>query len=376
MSRPEMKEIPVPVPAKKVDPSYFKDTLDDAEQLLKYAAQIGINVDTPTRDAIVEARSTFGSGWDELTAENLLAALTALAARLRPVTAESLRASGDGEDGAAGRPYWVIAIVLAVLIIPYSLASFVSSSISDSIRKDIATANDLVVKLTTQLATPQLPPGLTRLDVVTELQTFASAIRDVDSRASQLNWFVFRAVKDPYADLRPGTGKTKDQEAQDALELKRKLQLPVPLPDDLAPVAAERVLVYQDVRYFGQSIVDDISIWYSAFATCILPVLYALLGTCVYLVRKFEQEMSSRTFKPSSADFHRFLIAGVAGAVVGFFSNFAVNSGGSLPPLAIAFLAGYAVDVFFSFLESLTQSFTKKNSAGAASSAATSGGNS
>ena len=32
----------------------------------------------------------------------------------------------------------------------------------------------------------------------------------------------------------------------------------------------------------------------------------------------------------------------------------------SVPPLAIAFLVGYAVDVFFAFLEGLLQAFTKK----------------
>jgi hypothetical protein len=79
----------------------------------------------------------------------------------------------------------------------------------------------------------------------------------------------------------------------------------------------------------------------------------------VYLIRTFEQEMSNRTFKPSHADFHRFLVAGIAGAVVGFFNNFAINTGTSVSPLAVAFLAGYAVDVFFPFLEGFMQAFMK-----------------
>lgn len=373
MSHPETRKIHVA--EKHVDPAHFKDTLEDAEHLLKYAAEIGIEIDGPTRDAILEARATFNAAWDETTAAHLLAALTRLASRLKPVTAESLKASKDGESSATGRRYWVIAIVLAVLIIPYSLASYVTSSISDSIRKDIATANDLAVKLTTQVPTPELPPGLNRSDVVTELQTFASTIRGIDSRASQLNWFILRKIKDPFEELRPGAAKDPAKSQEMAKELKEKLQLPVPLPNDLSMVSADRISVYQDVRYYGQSVVDDVSMWYSAFATCILPVLYALLGTCVYLVRTFEQEMSSRTFMPSHADFHRFLIAGIAGAVVGFFSNFAINTGTSVSPLAVAFLAGYAVDVFFAFLDGLMQAFMKKNAAGSASTA-TSGGNS
>jgi ABC-type Fe3+-siderophore transport system permease subunit len=69
--------------------------------------------------------------------------------------------------------------------------------------------------------------------------------------------------------------------------------------------------------------------------------------------------MRTKTFTPSVANSARFLMAGIGGAVVGLFNNFSITQGASIPPLAIAFLVGYAVDVFFSFLESLLQAFTK-----------------
>jgi predicted permease len=112
------------------------------------------------------------------------------------------------------------------------------------------------------------------------------------------------------------------------------------------------------VRYFGQSLVDDVAVFYGAITTCILPVLYALLGTCAYLSRTFEQQIQARTYAPSVADAPRFLIAAIGGAVVGLFNNFAIGQGVSIPPLAIAFLVGYAVDVFFAFLEGTIQKFT------------------
>ena len=122
-------------------------------------------------------------------------------------------------------------------------------------------------------------------------------------------------------------------------------------------------MVYQDVRYFAQSVLDDVSFFYGAITTCLLPVLYALLGTCAYLLRTFDQQMATRTFIPSAANSARFLIAAIGGAVVGLFNNFTITQGASIPPLAIAFLVGYAVDVFFSFLEGLLQAFarTKKS---------------
>jgi putative flippase GtrA len=93
---------------------------------------------------------------------------------------------------------------------------------------------------------------------------------------------------------------------------------------------------------------------------CILPVLYALLGACAYLLRSLTEQIRQRTFTKTNTHIARFLIAAIAGAVVGMFGNFAITESASIPPLAIAFLVGYAADVFFSFLEGLLQTFTRK----------------
>lgn len=353
MSQPEMKHVAV----KRLEPALFTDTLENAEILLKYAAEAGIEIDTDVRNAVLDARSAHGVGWAETTAANLLESLTKLAAKLKPVTAESLKASEHNSSHAV-RTYWKVAIMLAIVVVPFSLATFVSSAISDSIRKDIAAANEAAVKLNAQL-TPvmqthaeSLPEGVNRIDVVTGLQAFASSIRAIDSRAQQLDRFLLGYVKDPY------TGKRGDRD-----EMRKTFQLKVPLVSiaDLVEGSNDRLTVYQEVRAFGQDTVDDVSVFYGAITTCILPVLYALLGTCAYLLRSYEQEMRSRTFALSHSDYPRFMIAAIAGAVVGLFNNLTITQGASIPPLAIAFLVGYAVDVFFSFLEGLIQSFTKNN---------------
>src|ERR1700690_4009308 len=73
-------------------PAYIGNALCDAEQLLGYAAESGIEVDAGTRDSILRARAAGSAGWDEKTIADLLEALTVLAAKLKPVTADSLRA--------------------------------------------------------------------------------------------------------------------------------------------------------------------------------------------------------------------------------------------------------------------------------------------
>jgi hypothetical protein len=359
-------------------PPYFDAALDDAERLLEYAAEIGVDVDDDTRNAILLARTHGRTEWDEPGTARLLAALTKLAARLKPVTAESLKACGDTGRHTVG-VYFKVAVALAVIIVPFSLASFITSGLSDSINKDIVTANALAVKITSELhpaptqtsaaaaspapsssTQPALPPGLSVVDVVTELQQFASTIRAIDGLARRLNLFVVRVETDPYASIRGIPAQVHET-----------FQLPAELPAHLEQAADQSIKLFQDVRYFAQAVLDDVSLFYGAIATCLLPVLYALLGTCAYLLRTFENQMRTKTYMPSAANSARFLIAGIGGTVVGLFNNFTITQGASIPPLAIAFLVGYAVDVFFSFLEGLLQAFAKgKGDRGAPATAA------
>lgn len=343
-----------------MDTPAFASILDDAQRLLKYAAETGADISTDVRNGVLKAGSTPPELWDAALVASLLDALTKLTAQLHPVTAESLRACSDERQTVNG--YWKIAAVLALFIVPFSVASFVGSALSDAIRKDITTANELAVKLTAQLqlgtasqsqtdttGAPVPRPDMSVADVVTELQQFAATIRSIDGRARQLkSVLTVFAPDDPFAGVRRDPGQVHDV-----------FELPSDVLPRLQAAATARIQVYQKVRYFAQAGVEDVSLFYGAITTCVLPLLYALLGTCAYLLRSFEDQMRTRTYIPSSANSARFLIAGIGGAVVGLFNNFTISQGASIPPLAIAFLVGYAVDVFFSFLEAMVQTFTR-----------------
>jgi hypothetical protein len=338
-------------------PAYFGEAISDAERLMKYAAEIGVDVDEATRAAILRARTAYTSGWTEEIGAGLLAALTRLAARLKPVNAESLKAFHD-DTRPTVRTYMRMAVLLACIIVPVSLASFITSALSNALRTDIAAANELAVKLRAQLGpsappivppavTPELPPGVNDSEMISELTEYASTIRVIYARARELHWLVIPLERVPFAE-----------DKGDAAKRRARFELPPSIPDPWK-ARDDRTATYQDVRYFAQTLLNDQSVFYGAITTCILPVLYALLGTCAYLLRTFEDQMSSRTFTPSVANSARFLIAAIGGAVVGLFNNFTVTQEVSIPPLAIAFLVGYAVDVFFAFLEGLLKAFTK-----------------
>jgi hypothetical protein len=104
-----------------------------------------------------------------------------------------------------------------------------------------------------------------------------------------------------------------------------------------------------------------VAVIYGAISTCILLVLCALLGVCAKLLGQFEQQIRMRTYVESEANSAHFVVAAFAGGVVGLFNNFTLGQAASLPPLALAFLIGFSVDVFLSFLETLSQSFIKRS---------------
>jgi hypothetical protein len=340
----------------QTSPQYFNDALNDAERLLKYAAEIGIDVTADTRAAILRARTASTQGWSEQVAADLLAALTSLAARLKPVTAESLKAYHD-DIRPTVHNYLIWAIILACVIIPASIATFVTSAISKALRDDITTANALAVKLQVELGNPTpgqikpIPSDISEKDLVADLQEYASTVRTINARARKLNKFVLPREVLPIEDSSAKTPEER-QQRRDMFELHVPITDPIDARDTITKT-------YQDVRYFALTLLTDVAVFYGALSACVLPVLYALLGTCAYLLRTFEDQMSNRTFIPSAANSARFVIAAIGGAVVGLFNNLTITDQASVPPLALAFLVGYAVDVFFAFLEGLLRAFTK-----------------
>ena len=242
-------------PAPRFPAGYLADELADAQRLLTYAAEVGIEVDATIRTAVLTARSTREERWSAQTAAHLLAALTLLAAKLRPVTAESLKVCADPTVVAQTlRGYKIVALCLALFIVPFSLASFVTSGLSEAIRKDLETANKLAVQLHDELG-PQhatlapapgstdantLPHGVTQKEALMDLQQFAALIRTIDARARQLHVFAPYTVEDPLAARRAERDQRKE-----TFELHPGLQ-------DRSAFYAEataKISVFQEVRY-------------------------------------------------------------------------------------------------------------------------------
>jgi hypothetical protein len=324
----------------------FDRILKEAAYLLNYAVEAGIEVEADVAKRIIAATRLGPTAWDSPDAGDLTAAVTKLAAKLHPVTAETLRACRE-EAHDWIRYYRRFVYWLAGFIIPLSVISFIWTGISNTITADLKTANDLLVTLHTQFdptsaAVDPAPPS----GSLSELQQFAVAMRAIYWRTRQLNGLIFFLHWDPDQD------KDKEKQLEITPDLKYSMEAMRAEVNRMTPI-------YQNVRLYATNVQDWTTVIWGAIGNCILPLLYALLGACASVLRVFTVQLEARTFAPSYATPARFIIAGIGGGVVGLFNNFSIGQGVSLPPLALAFLVGYAADIFFSFLEGSMPNLSK-----------------
>jgi hypothetical protein len=319
----------------------FENMTRDVDVLLSYAATAGISL----RDADV---TNLTSSENNKTA--FIQSYSRVALALIPVTAFALRKFFASYRQNV-RFYVIGGILLAIIVIFFSLFTFISTAISESLRTEIDLANSKIINLLTHLADkdgtlPHSNPtpfaastNYSLQDLTMDLQQFATSLRSIDSRAKQLHRLVYLLpvkVTDPFEQIRlsPDPATRFELKAEDQPETNFARLLPK----------------YQQVREYAQDLRDAVTFWSGGVATSILPVLYAILGVCALSLRRIQVAIRDKTFSDSSAKEH-MVVAVIAGMMITLFSGLFTTSGLSLPPLALAFLAGYSSDAFFRILE-------------------------
>lgn len=98
-----------------------------------------------------------------------------------------------------------------------------------------------------------------------------------------------------------------------------------------------------------------------------LPLIYGFLGACVYILRNLSYKIKNYAYINASViNFHiRLCLGTLAGiAIVWFVSpEKAADPLLSLSPLALAFLAGYSVELLFALMDTVINAFTGSGSA-------------
>lgn len=105
------------------------------------------------------------------------------------------------------------------------------------------------------------------------------------------------------------------------------------------------------------------AVWTSALGTYLLPALYGLLGSIAFMLRNQSGEMRAGTLTGNFAGEYimRMVLGMVGGLAIGMFigPDAAATSGfAALTPVALAFLAGYGVELLFGLLDRLVTAYS------------------
>jgi hypothetical protein len=364
--------------------SFATDALDETHMLLAYAASSGINIEPEVSEAIARARAANEKhSWNADIESKFWPAKSKLSLSVKPVTVDTLAAGKFGAAAIATRRYFHWTLILSVIIVPISIVMFINTTVSNDVGNLLKENDAAAIVLHEQLVNYQSAleqaarttgdranqngnavnsQALLSPNLVEKLAQFARVNRQIFAESRVLNFFILHtATLPPWATAE----KTEKEDPRRAnLELDVRAGDPTPTGDPKHPnypsitdQGFEKLAAYQDIRDFARQAQQWNVIIYGAITAYVLPVTYALLGACAFALRNMAAQAGSKTYQPSYFNRARLIIALIAGTVVGLFNNF--TQGVSVSPLAVAFLVGYAVEVFFSFLDAFVHTFER-----------------
>lgn len=129
------------------------------------------------------------------------------------------------------------------------------------------------------------------------------------------------------------------------------------IPEDTVRQGFQKIAIYQQIRATANYARDNILTFVGMTTGFVLPILYAWLGATAAILRKLRDDTAACLFHPEYskvANRAHVTTAVIVGISIGLFSDI-VQEGKAMSPLAIAFVAGYASDRFFQFIDRLVQ---------------------
>jgi len=324
-----------------------------ANTLIGYAAANGqLQPPAPAAAAVISdiIHAQQAEQANTLTADIVVAFWTAyaqLSSAVKPVTADSLAASNRVSLTAmkAGAVALVSGIIIMSIFLFMSNAT--ASDTADLIEQQNAAAlhlwSDLQLLRPSASTDPASPDRTIQTErVFEELVEFSRRSNALLQDASRLNyWFI-----PPWLRLSPDSVRFEPGQPIDHINVSPHLTTWQGVEQE----GASQIEAYQAIRNYAVALSKMETLLYGSLATYFLPVVYALLGAFLYGFRMYSRLIRRKMFLETAAHSARYFIAAIAGLVIGLFGSLLPKSL-ALPPLAVAFLMGYAVEAFFSRLD-------------------------
>jgi len=346
--------------------------LDEAGPLLRFASEHADKLDPTLSLAIAQAiEASRDQQWTPQVSQKFWQAFAELCKLIRPVTMDCLAAAhrdipvrswvrfwrrGQNVSIAerTSSRYMILLFVLLIVATPMQFYVWVSSNLAKQLDAQISSLTVEAAPLSaeyTQL--PVTPNSAASAFTPEQKQQQEKLVQDATAvaadacrvllAADQLDRVAFLKFYQHPASPAAMTGSTSCS---------------------TNPVGGPTVLQYeyaaglvQQARTAALRIENSANLTSGIVLSFVLPILLGAIGAVAYVIRTISEQIRSTTFSGSSPVRHvmRTMLGALMGMVVGLFSG--LSSQLSLPPLALAFLAGYGVEAVFSMFDGLVERF-------------------
>ena len=332
--------------------------LNETGPLLRFAAERVKDLSADLPLAIAEARQAAANDqWSPDISQRFWNAFARLCDLIQPVTMDTIRAAqqkiqpsawrkrfGAGPRSIAQRSsgrYLLLLFLLLALILPIQLYVWTCTNLSKKIDDLVANQKSQYLRLVQEANKLEVEEKSAAPEKLSEeLAAAATSARSLTYQIRAETRLLERVLTLDLAAL-PDAKKATDETAPTK-------------PGDYVKLATDEINRTQSKVVQVQ---EQANLIVGILGAYILPILLGSIGAVAYIIRTISEQIRTSTFSPSSPTRHimRTALGAMAGVVVGLFSDLSTKL--SLPPLAVAFLAGYGVEAVFSMFDGFIAKF-------------------
>jgi len=353
----------------------------EAEQIVLYTVRHGIDVPTDILKTVVAARKKgLLDRWSEDDLVKFWQSAAAIAKLVQPVTIDSIKATGSAVATMVWGGFSALLLVFLVMTQIIWIYGTNATTNIDNINKTLEdTQTDLLANQgrTVGASAAAAQPGAAGREGGAQPQPansaesvmqLANAIYRDQKIIEQKNRELTAAYQILESWVSPFVSVSELPAPPAPLPVRRQNLTPqgILVEETAAEAATRAAAAAEETRLavWHQVLLDAAKARLKAMSGYVLPLLYGLLGAAAYVMRSLSKEISEVTF--SKVSHVRFALRLVLGMLSGISVGLVLTPEtfpttlSAVTPLALAFLAGYSVELVFSAMDRLISAFSSE----------------
>ncbi len=343
------------------------DGIADAELLQAHAARRGLEVPPEAIAAIVRMRMANGTDADAET--KFWGAFSVVATLVRPVSVESLRAALPEGHSRADQAvhqyrrwsYYVLTCLAALQI--YTLIGATSVADFDTVSKHMSEVSGQLLAIAQAQAQAQAQstdvPDARRVSAATRIAAISPDVEIFELQGKLHD--DLEHLQTTYGVLQQWTRGWHPVSALRTFAPVVRAAAATTDPATLADTNDEiDDFVHHPYAPAHRRTLMEAHVALTALQGYALPFLYGLLGACVFILRNLSNDVKNLSFVSDVGYQLRLPLGALSGVAIALVLDMTQGSAPlkGMTPLAIAFLAGYSVDMLFTAMDRLVTAFS------------------